>query len=747
MASNITVTIRLRDKVSSPLDKVGRSAGKTESRFQRMGATASAVASHMKRDFTTVATSGGKLNKINLSPLRKQFINVSRTVQGLNRNTNALTQTVARLAATYLGVMGAKAAINLSDTIVSAKNRIGDQNGTGWDSAETQESLDKIYTASNRARTSYSDMMKNVGKLMANASEAFDDNIDNAIRFQETMAKAYAVSGASAEEQASSMYQLIQALGSGVLQGDELRSVREGATGAYKEIEKFAQGVLHSDESLKDLASDGLITSDLVVAAIMNASDSIDERFAKTRLTFGQMWAIFKNDTIKAFEPVSQKLNDIMNSDSFQQIVGYLSSGIQSMAGALMIVLNIAQMGIDFIADHWNIAGKIILFFLGLIVASLIIYAVKGIWAFVSVGLKVLWQIGYIIALTVWYAILGVAAWVSALMQGSAWAFVVLAIILVVAAILRIAYAYSKTADVAFSVIGAIVGALYFLGSVIYDIGAIIGNIVIALAKYIIWAFKWAVLIVKGVLAGLALVGINVAEAIANGFISAVESFVNFFLDGINLIIAGWNKLMDLLPDEVKTKLGLSKGESLGLSLGRVDFSGAKNSVTDWLKDTDLSEPNVNYVGLKNPLESYKKGYEIGSNFQNKIGNGISDKISSIMDKLGKGTTGKKKKYASATPDMSNIGKDYGNGSSKVGNIDKNTKKIADNTSNLDEDFSYLIELAERDTINRFTTATIKVEMNNTNQIKERADVDGIINTLSSRLKEELDVVAAGTHY
>ena len=66
---------------------------------------------------------------------------------------------------------------------------------------------------------------------------------------------------------------------------------------------------------------------------------------------------------------------------------------------------------------------------------------------------------------------------------------------------------------------------------------------------------------------------------------------------------------------------------------------------------------------------------------------------------------------------------------------------------NLDDNFDYMITLAERDAINRFTTAEIKVEMVNNNAINNGQDIDGIIGTLSSRLREELAVVAAGVHY
>lgn len=742
MANNITVTITVRDKVSPALSKMHRNTVKQTSAFSRMGTSASRTFSTMARDVDKVARSGGKLSSLSMKPLSSQFVNMSRTVTSLNRNTNALTQTVARLAATYLGVMGAKAAIATSDTIVSSKNRIGDANGTGWDSKETQQSLDKIYTASQRARTGYTDMMSNVGKSMSLASGAFKDNIDNAIRFQEIMGKAYAVSGASQAEQASSMYQMIQALSSGVLQGDELRSVREGATAAYQAIEKYAQGVLNTDDSLKDLASDGQITSDLVVAAILNAGDEIDKRFAKTRMTFGQMWTMFKNDAVKAFEPVSQKLNDILNSDSFRSIAAHATVALQYAANAIIVVLNVVQMGIDFCAQHWQIASGIIVFFISLIVASMVIWALKGVWAFLSVGVQVAWFVIKIVLLCAWYLILAAVAWISALAQANAFAFVVTAIVIVVLFIWALAREHAKAAGQHVSIIGTIVG-------------------IIATAVAFIWN------VVK---AGLTL--------ILGGFgklWNYVAAFVNFFANAFNDPVAS---IVHLFGDMVDNALSML--QTLAQAIDTLFGSNLASAVEGWRNGLSAS---VNFVAktygngkykevapkFKLPEfkhTSYSGAFMGANNWVNDktsgLKNKVSDFIKKIKDKSTKGVT--KVGALPTTPinpdDFAGIGAapagvggtggkggSGGSGGSSLKDIANNTKNIDKKMDKLDDNFDYMITLAERDAINRFTTAEIKVEMVNNNAINNDQDIDGIIGTLSSRLREELGVVAAGVHY
>jgi len=104
--------------------------------------------------------------------------------------------------------MGAKAVMNTTDTLIGSQNKLnyvnaqslgasGIKDGVYSDATLdlTQQSLDKIYASAKKVRTSYTGMMANVSKTMTLAGGAFGNNIDNAIRFQEIMAEAYAVGG------------------------------------------------------------------------------------------------------------------------------------------------------------------------------------------------------------------------------------------------------------------------------------------------------------------------------------------------------------------------------------------------------------------------------------------------------------------------------------------------------------------------------------------------------------------------
>ena len=82
-----------------------------------------------------------------------------------------------------------------------------------------------------------------------------------------------------------------------------------------------------------------------------------------------------------------------------------------------------------------------------------------------------------------------------------------------------------------------------------------------------------------------------------------------------------------------------------------------------------------------------------------------------------------------------------------LGDIAGNTKDTANNTKKItDEDLKYLIDIAERDTINRFTTVPLTINMANNNNIDSETDIDGIVDSLTKRLEEELEYISDGVH-
>ena len=385
--SNKTLTARVKldssqaerklKAIAKSIDAINRAAGQQSKAYQQVSSAlrrSTAAANQLDKATQNTANSSKKLNN---------NLNKSNTILG------GMVSKMKRLATIYLGVMGARALFTTADTITASENRLNNSNASilGDDPSDgysketikaTEQAMNKMFAASQRARTGYADMMANVSKSMVLAGDAFGNNMDNAIAFQETMAKAYTVGGASAAEQASSMYQMIQALGSGILQGDELRSVREGAPLAYKAIEEFAQGVYNTEESLKELASQGKITSDIVVAAIANASDSINDSFNASAMTWAQAWTYIKNVAVDAIRPIQNTLNEFISSDAAQVLLYGIESAIRFIGAAINWIFAMLSSLITWFVENWYWIQWIVYAGLTIIIGKLVILAAQA---------------------------------------------------------------------------------------------------------------------------------------------------------------------------------------------------------------------------------------------------------------------------------------------------------------------------------------------------------------------------------
>lgn len=242
---------------------------------------------------------------------------------------------------------GAIKGMQISDTLVGTSARLNLINDGLQTQAELQE---KIYAAATRSRGLYFDMADAVAKLGLNAGDAFGSN-DELIGFTELIQKGFKVGGASSEEQSSAMLQLTQAMGSGKLQGDEFRSIMENAPMIADAIAKYV-GIGKGE--LKELASEGAITSDIIKNAIFAAGDEINAQFATMPVTFGDVWNKIKNGALKAFNNTSRAVNKIINTESFMNVINAVIIGINILGMALGGI-------IDFIIAGWDLISPFLI--------------------------------------------------------------------------------------------------------------------------------------------------------------------------------------------------------------------------------------------------------------------------------------------------------------------------------------------------------------------------------------------------
>lgn len=252
-----------------------------------------------------------------------------------------------RLIGTLKGMLGAFSVIgtikwlaNTSDAMTSINARLELMTGNAEAAAAAQN---EIYAAAQRSRGAYTEMANLVSQLGMMAPDAFSDasgnlNTGELVAFAEQLQKQMTISGASGQSAAAAMVQLTQGLSSGTLRGEELNSVLEQTPMIAKTIAEY-MGV--STGEMRELASEGAITADIVKNAILGAAEETNAAFASMPMTWAQVWTSMQNVALQALQPV---LNAVSWLASNLDIVAPIVLGVAASIGTLTVAINGAKI-------------------------------------------------------------------------------------------------------------------------------------------------------------------------------------------------------------------------------------------------------------------------------------------------------------------------------------------------------------------------------------------------------------------
>lgn len=273
----------------------------------------------------------------------------ARVTEETQRTAQATTDWLSKVKSVVMAVGGLKLAKDFIETS-DEMSQINAKLNTINDGAQTTAALnDMIYQSAMRSRGSYADTASLVAKLSMNAKEAFGSNAETVL-FAENMNKAFKIAGASAQEQASVILQMSQALSGGVLRGQEFNAVMSGAPNIIRTIADY-MGV--SVGEMRNLAAEGQITSDIVKNAMLSATDSINKNFGQLPATWGDLITKGKNKIQKALQGAFSNFSELINSAEFEEvmntIVEVVSIATKAAAGALQFLGNV----IIWIKDNW----------------------------------------------------------------------------------------------------------------------------------------------------------------------------------------------------------------------------------------------------------------------------------------------------------------------------------------------------------------------------------------------------------
>lgn len=273
-------------------------------------------------------------------PLR----NISNEMQSVHNQATGLRSAVTGLVAGFATIATVRKAIALSDELSLVQARLNNVNDGLQTTAELQE---MIYQAAQRSRGEYIGMMGTVAGLKAQTGDTFS-SVKEALAFTELLQKQFKIAGTDATGISSTMYNLTQALSTGVLRGQDLNIVMSNAPQIAQRIARY-MGL--SVGELKKVAAEGKVTSQIVKNAMLSGADEINQQFEEMPMTFGDAMTRLQNMAVRAFQPVGQMISDAINSSGVEE-------ALNGMGRAIYVVMAVLGTALSFIMQGFGIIGQ-----------------------------------------------------------------------------------------------------------------------------------------------------------------------------------------------------------------------------------------------------------------------------------------------------------------------------------------------------------------------------------------------------
>ena len=482
-------------------------------------------------------------------------------------SSNQLLTTVKQIAGVVAGIKVGGDLIKLSDTMAQTEARLNLMN----DGLQSTDQLQQaIYRSAQRARTSYTDTADVVAKLGQRAGSAFG-NTAEIVQFAENLNKQFKIAGASQQEIASASLQLTQALGAGALKGEELNAIFEAAPNI---IQTIADYLGEDIGKIKELASDGELTAEVIKNAMLSATEQINQDFESIPKTYSDAWTMVKNAGVNALDEVSQKLNDFLNSASGDKVLNGLIGGFEVLASVGSAAIDLLTAGAGWVVENWDYVYPVLIGIGAALVAA------------------------------------GVAGVVSGLAAAAAWGPVTWTILAIGAAVAGLVFIL-KQAGVSWQQMGQVAGGvLAVLYSVAYTVVAHIWNTFATFAEFLGNMFHNPVMAIAQLFASLADNVLNTIESVAE----AIDKLLGTdYSSGIAVLrgrLSNWVdntfgekaveiKRMSELDVPATIKEGIQLGGDFGSKMDNLNFN--LEDLTAGLGDlSNISVPSAGDLDIGN---------------------------------------------------------------------------------------------------------------------------------------------------
>lgn len=596
--------LELGNSAVNQMQRIDQSVTRTEMTMRRsIGGATGAVIANMRQigeSANEISSSGfdrleAQLIKIanNTSRAAREQDNHNKKVKETNDSAGKLLSTIKKVVAVAAGFKMGKELFGLSDEMTQTTARLNlmnkgfqppatDTGGQGNEALnnslqETEQFQEKIYLSAQRTRTSYLATADVVAKLGQRAGDAFSGS-DEVLAFAENLNKQFKIAGASQQEIASASLQITQALGSGVLRGEELNAVFEAAPNVIQTIADYLGKPIGE---IRGLAADGQITADIVKKAMLSATDKINEQFESIPMTWADSWNLIKNAGVYALDEVLAKMNEFLNSDIGKEAIEGIIGAIEILADVAGYAIDLLASGASFVVENWDYIYPILI----------------GI----GVALAIAGAVGLASGLATF------AGWIAAALP-----FILIAV-LVGALILGI-----TQAGVTFEEIGQKVGTVFgFIYAVGYNMVADLWNLFAVFAEFFANVLDDPASAIAHLIHGLFDTILGEIETVANAIDALLKTDISGAVSGFRNKLSSWVddefgeqavtiKRMTKLDTGATADKGGELGASLGKKMDNMNFSldsitGKLGGMVDVVGMGDIG--NVEKVGKVGKIE------------------------------------------------------------------------------------------------------------------------------------------------
>lgn len=587
--ATIQQSMSLYDGVTGPLRQMQQAMALTLNAFESMQ---NSIEQNVAIDFGTqeIELARSAVNQLG-AEMREIQVQQDRMTQNQDEFTQSVRRSESRMSRLGSAAIAVNQGLELmqrigngingfmkqADEAAMINSRIGMMNDGLLEHHELQKNILKM---ANDTRTGYAETVDLMSKLTM--SGAFDSTQDVA-SITESINKAIRIGGGTDEMNKSAMLQLSQALGSGVLQGDELRSLSENAPYMMKVL---ADGLGVARGELKQMGADGELTTDVVIQAFENQRDVINSTFENIPRTWGDVttklgnsWTNFMQHLVR--EDGTGVLNPLINQ--FYAFAEWLDTP-QGMSFLLTIATVI----------EWITNGLV---FMGNVVGTVASLFIEN-WDFVSMmllGASMI--IGSMLLPKLWAMVPALIAQASALIaQAGAWIIMNYPILMVIGSVILFMTMLHSMGITTEQIIGTVTGIFFGLYAFLYNLVADIWNLFAVFGEFLGNFCNDPLAATVRLFIGFADTVLGILESIAN----AMDAL---FGSSMADTLAGWRSNMQSWADDTfgeqavtierMEKLDVADNFNKGYDFG-VDLS---NGATQIFEDLTTSMNSMGFEG------------------------------------------------------------------------------------------------------------------------------------------------------